>query len=102
MGLDRVDRVALDGVSTSWSRRLALEDVDLAERTVGRWRLSSWTSLAESARWSNWPSRGLGREDDVAVGDQAGISRVALSVWGSEKTVGTQVSKSSSEMPSTS
>ena len=62
----------------------------------------SWThSLAESARWSNCPG-----SDSTAKmtspSETAGISRVALSVWGSEKTVGTQVSKSSSEMPSTS
>ncbi len=62
----------------------------------------SWMhSLAESARWSNWPGRNSTAKT-VDPGATSGISVVALSDCGSEKTVGTQLSKSSGVMPSTS
>ena len=75
----------------------------VAERTSGRspW-LMSWThSRAESARWSNWPGRNSTAKT-TAPSATSGISSVAMSVWGSEKTVGTQDAKSSGVMPSTS
>ena len=56
-------------------------------------------SLAESARWSNWP----GSASTAKTGPfAAGSSAEAMSTCGSENTVGTQRANSSSSMPSTS
>ena len=65
------------------------------------WEMSWMHSLAESARWSNWPGRNS-TANTTASAATSGISVVATSVCGSENTVGTQVSKSSGVMPSTS
>ena len=65
------------------------------------WLMSWMHSLAESARWSNWPGRNSTAKT-WEPGATSGICAQASSVWGSENTVGTQLAKSSSLAPSTS
>ena len=61
----------------------------------------SWMhSLAESARWSNWPGRNS--TANTAAPLASGSSKVAVSDCGSENTVGTQAANNSSVAPSTS
>ena len=73
-----------------------------ALRTSGRspWLISWMHSLAESARWSNWPGRYSTANTTAPAA--SGISKDATSDCGSLNTVGTHCAKSSSEMPSTS
>ena len=60
-----------------------------ALRTSGRspWLISWMHSLAESARWSNWPGRYS--TANTAAPFASGISSVAMSDCGSLNTVGT-------------
>ncbi len=74
----------------------------MAERTSGRsfWLMSCTHSLADSARWSNWPGRYS--TANTAAPSKGGSLSVTLSDCGSEKTVGTQAANVASSTPSTS
>ena len=62
-------------------------DDELATCTSGRspWLMSCMHSLAESARWSNWPGRNS--TANTAAPLASGSSKVAMSDCGSENTV---------------